>query len=300
MRPLLLTTLLLAAADAGAHPLDGRIWDTRARAFISIEVAHDKAAQARYLLLGEKHDSEIHHSLQLEALQALDARGRKPALAMEQFDREHQAALAAAQAGSVKSAEAPADAGRLNRKGWKWPMYKALIAHAAERGWPLVAANLSHTEARNIAMGKTLPTLPAAEPAQLAAMEAEIVRSHCGQRPPDERLAAIVAAQRARDTRMAEALDSVPGPVVLIAGTGHVHRDRAVPRYLKDGDAALSIAYVETAEDKPNPTAYDTAGFDLLWFTPRTERPDPCAMPLTGSVASATHPAIPNHNKENP
>lgn len=291
-----LMTLALLATAAIAHPLDGKIWDGRAGAFIGIDAAYDRAARAHYLLLGEKHDSEIHHDLQLEALQALEQRSSKPALAMEQFDREHQAALAAAQ-GAGAYAEALADAGKLNRQGWKWPMYKALITHAAERGWPLVAANLSRAEARDIALGKTSPALPAAAPGQLAAMEEDIVRGHCGQRPPDARLAAIVAAQRARDARMAEALDAAPGPVVFIAGAGHVRRDRAVPRYLKDADAALAIAYVETETGKADPAAYDGAGFDLLWFTPPTARPDPCAQPLTGSVA----PASPlDHAKEKP
>lgn len=276
------------AAAQQPHPLEGRIWDTRSRGFISAESAYDRAAASRHLLLGEKHDSRIHHQLQLEALQALARRGRRPTLALEQFDREHQPALEAAQAAGITDAERLADAGQLNREGWRWPMYKDLIGFAAAQGWLLAAANLSRADAREIAMGRSAPPLPPADSAQLAAMSEDIVQGHCGHRPSPERLAAIVHAQRARDASMAEALEASTPPTVLIAGTGHVRRDRAVPRYLKDSESALTIAYVETSEGKETPQAYDAAGFDLLWFTPPTRRPDPCDQPLGGSVAPST------------
>ena len=119
-----------------------------------------------------------------------------------------------------------------------------------------------------------------------------MVQGHCGQRPESARLNAIVQAQRARDLQMAQALDSVAGPVVLIAGAGHARTDRAVPRYLREPRRALAMAFVEVEDGKPTPADYDSAGFDLLWFTSATPRPDPCATPLTGSVA--TSKPVPN------
>ena len=104
-----------------APALEGRIWDVAARQFISVQSAYQRAATSRYVLLGEKHDSEAHHARQLKMLQALDA---------------------------------------------------------------------------------------------------------------------------------------------------------------------LAIAFVEVQDGKPTPADYDSAGFDLLWFTAATPRPDPCATPLTGSVAT--------------
>src|SRR5690606_28647036 len=234
-------SLGMQAAAQSPHPLDGRIWDTRSQSFVTAEAAYDRAATSNHVLLGEKHDSVIHHQLQLEALQALDARGIRPTLALEQFDSEHQSALTAAQKAGITDAEKLADAGQLNRKGWHWPMYKDLIGFAAEKNWPLAAANLSRAEGRDIAMGKVMPQLPPADSAPMAAMEEEIMQGHCGHRPPQERLSAIVNAQRARDQRMAEVLAASKAPTVLIAGSGHVRRDRAVPRYLKDGDKALAI-----------------------------------------------------------
>lgn len=275
-------------SGAPAHALDGRIWDVAASRFVTTDMAYQRAAASRYILLGEMHDSEHHHAGQLAMLQALAQRGVAPALALEQMDAANQAALSAAQASGVKDPEALADAGKLNRKGWRWPMYKAAIAFAAQRQWPLLAANLSRSDARDIAMGKEAPTVPAIDGAQRALMESDIVQGHCGQRPEQARLSGIVLAQRARDVQMAQALDSIKGPVVLIAGAGHVRTDRAVPRYLAEPRRALAIAFVEVDNGRPAPRDYDAAGFDLLWFTPATPRPDPCAAPLTGSVAAPT------------
>jgi uncharacterized iron-regulated protein len=273
-----------------AHPLDGKIWDNAKQQFISVDVVFQRVAASRYVLLGEKHDSELHHARQLDVLQALAQRGVKPSLALEQFDSPQQDALTAAQ-GKTQDADALADAGQLNRKGWRWPMYKDLIGFAAARHWPLLAANLGRTEGRDIAMGKIIPTLPGADAAQLALLVDDVVQGHCGMRPDPARLAAIVLAQRARDARMAQALDSTAGPVVLIAGSGHVRRDRAVPRYLAHPERALSIGLVEIEDGKARPADYDIAGFDIAWFTPATERSDPCAQSLGGSVATPPVPS---------
>lgn len=285
-----------AAQAQAPHALQGRIWDTRAQQFIAEAALYQRAAAARYVLLGEKHDSEAHHARQLDVLQGMAALGAKPALAMEQLDSEFQAPLSQAQAAGQTDAEALADAGQLNRKGWRWPMYKDLIAFAAQRQWPLRAANLSRTEARKIALGEVVPVLPPTTPAQQAALEDDVVQGHCGYRPETTRLQGIVAAQRARDARMAQTLDAVGGPVVLIAGASHVRADRAVPRYLAAPDQALAVAMVETVAGKLQPTDYDHTGFDLLWFTAADEEgPDPCASPLPGLAAPA-NPATPSSN----
>ena len=275
------------ASESSQKPaLAGQIWDVAAAQFVGADVLYQRAAASRYVLLGERHDSPPHHAGQLAVLQALAERGVSPALALEQMDAVHQPALSAAQATGVNDPEALADAGHLNRKGWDWPVYKPLVSFAAQRHWPLLAANLSRPEARDIAMGKVVPALRAIDVAERTLIENDIVEGHCGQRPEPQRLNAIVMAQRARDAQMAKALDSVPGPVALIAGAGHVRADRAVPRYLVEPQRSLVIAFVEVEDGKLAPGDYDVAGFDLIWFTTATPRPDPCAVPLTGSVAT--------------
>jgi uncharacterized iron-regulated protein len=303
MKLLFLILLVLAGCSSpqtqtGNTTLEGRIWDVQAGAFITLQDLEQRAAQTSYLMLGELHDSDEHHRLQLQMLQALQtraARGERtasadspvlrPVLAMEQFDTEHQAALQAAQAAGVRDAEQLADAGRLDRQGWAWPAYRDLVAHAGTHQWPLVATNLSRERAREIAQGRSTPSLPAADAGQLAVLEDALVRGHCGHRLPAPQMARMVAAQRARDAHMAAALREARRqgqPVVFIAGMGHVRRDMGVPRYLADGTQALVVGFVETQAGRMTPGDYPLAGLDIAWFTAPTPRTDPCAGMLGG------------------
>lgn len=280
----LLSGLTGCASWPGArrhHPLQDRVWDVRGGRFIDVGEAVTRAASSRYVLLGETHDSVAHHAVQLQVLQHLHAAGQRGTLAMEQFDSEHQAALRAAQAGGEQDAERLADAGRLNRQGWRWPLYKDLIAWAAAHGWPLQGVNLSRAEGRRIAMREVRPVLPLLPQAVLTQMENDVVLGHCGHRPAPALLAALVDAQRARDVRMAEGMDAAArAPAVLIAGLGHVRRDRAVPCYLSQPERALVVGLLEVRDAATVPTAYDSAGLDLLWFTAAQTREDPCARAL--------------------
>jgi uncharacterized iron-regulated protein len=65
---------------------------------------------APLLLLGEVHDNAAQHAQRLQALQAVVDRGARPALLLEMFDREHQAAIDAVQQAPVADGIAAATA----------------------------------------------------------------------------------------------------------------------------------------------------------------------------------------------
>jgi uncharacterized iron-regulated protein len=261
-----------AHVDVADYPLAGRIWDTRAAAFVPLDQLFERTARARHVILGETHDNPEHHRLQLMVLEALAARGPARVLAMEQFDSEHQAAIDAARASSG-DAETLADAGHFDRKGWNWPLYKPLVQFALEHGWPIAAANLSRTEARAIVADPARSGLAPAPPPVKSALERDIIDGHCGAAPEPKRLAGMLEAQRSRDARMASVLKDRS---VLIAGSGHARRDRGVPLYLGGADV-VSIAFTEVEDGKRSPRDYGAEGYDYLWFTSRAAREDPCA-----------------------
>jgi uncharacterized iron-regulated protein len=266
-----IAAVLLLAGCAHA-PAPGNIWDTRAGKFISADEVFARAAGSEHVILGETHDNPEHHRLQRLVLDRLPT---PRALAMEQFDSEHQAAIDAAQAKGA-DAEAIADAGHFDRRGWDWPLYRPLVEFAVEHRWPIIAANLSRAAARRIVNNPAASGLAPA-PELAAALAHDIADSHCGQPPPPKLLAGMVEAQRARDARMAT---RIRAPSVLITGIGHARRDRGVPLYLPASDV-LSIAFVEAQPGKTAPQDYfdgffGPQSFDYLWFTLRAERPDPC------------------------
>jgi hypothetical protein len=97
----------------------------------------------------------------------------------------------------------------------------------------------------------------------------------------------MALAQRARDAQMAARMVEVSGDagVVLIAGAGHVRKDRGVAAavHMRRQEAGIaSLAFVEVDHQATDPQAYAAhfsaprLPFDFVWFTPRYSDEDPC------------------------
>lgn len=240
------------------------------------------------LLLGEVHDNGEQHRLRVAALRRAVAAGWRPAIVMEQFDREQQPAIERARrerpgdAGHV--IEAATGASAAGPGGWDWALYRPFVALALEYRLPLVAANLSNADTARIVRGGLGSVFSAAELASLgldrpvadewqAAQEREIDRGHCGALPRAV-WPRMAAAQFARDAVMARALlDHPASGAVLIAGNGHARRDLGVPRWLGSAaERAVSVGYLEVGDETP-----PASTFDAVVRTPAAARADPCA-----------------------
>ncbi len=228
------------------------------------------------VLLGEVHDNAHQHALRARGLRALLEGGARPALLMEQFDREHQADLdrTLARPGTgvddVIKAAAP-DAASL--QGWAWSLYRPYIALALEYRLPLVAANVSRADTQRVVRaGLDALGFAALVPADIEATQAQaIVDSHCGMLD-DRQARRIVVAQVARDQFMARAIEAhAARGAVLLAGNGHVRRDIGVPRWLSPATRERSVAIGMLEQDESN-----AAAFDVTLVTPPQPRPDPC------------------------
>jgi len=294
------------AVDLGAwqaprgreHPLAGRIWDTRAGRFVSLDALAAELPRARYVLLGERHDNPDHHRLQAALVRALIAGGRRPAVAFEMFSADDAAAIRRHLASAPRDAAGLAEAVNWTRSGWPdWAHYQPIAQAALDAGLPVVAANLAPATARALARGQraALPDglaerygldRPLPGGAQ-AALTAEIDGVHCGH-VPAERLDGMVLAQRARDAMLADSMLAAESDgAVLIAGTGHVRTDRGVPFYLRaraPEASIVAVAPLEVRDAWTRPEQYGAAfddgrlPFDWVWFTPRVANGgDPCA-----------------------
>ncbi|MEO5629143.1 MAG: ChaN family lipoprotein [Thermomonas sp.] len=237
-------------------------------------------ASSDVLLLGETHDNGDGHRLRADALRERIAAGWRPAIAMEQFDREQQPALDAAlrnctDADCVVKRLAP------GKSGWNWAFYKPVIALAMEYKLPVLAANLSRADAGKVIKDGFAAALDTGEiaryrldkplPAAVLSAQVEEVRTgHCGMLPK-AMLEPMARAQIARDVVMAETLrPHAPRGAVLIAGNGHVRRDIAVPYWLNaQGLQTRSVGYVEQAGTSRE--------YDAERRIPVIRRPDPCA-----------------------
>ncbi|KQU66102.1 hypothetical protein ASE08_06495 [Rhizobacter sp. Root16D2] len=231
---------------------------------------------APVVLLGEVHDNSAQHALRLAEFRTLLDAGARPALLMEQFDRDRQPEIDRLRAATPPpTAEALVAAVAGSDSGWNWRFYTPFVQLALDHGLPIVAVNVSRAESRQV-IGKGLANtgFSADVPEAIwSAQAGDIEASHCGMinAATARRMA---GAQVARDQFMARSIEvHAYRGVVLLAGNGHVRRDVGVPRWLAERTRARSrsVGYLE-GNDVPPPGAYDR-----VVVTPAQPREDPCA-----------------------
>ncbi len=277
------------------HPLAGRLWDVKRGTFVEEAELVRALSQARFVVLGERHDQPDHHRLQAKLVRALGQAGKKPALAFEMLDVSQQPKVDAA----PKDADALSLAVDWAKSGWpEWALYRPVFAAGLEAGMPVVAANLPRPQVRELVM-RGPEALPAELRARLAldtplpedveqAMREEQDQAHCGHLPK-EMLGPMVQAQRARDAHLADRMleGATDGGTVLITGNGHARTDRGVPAHLArraPGQPVLSVGLLEVSAEAQKPGDYAASysasalPFDYVWFTPAVPQEDPCAQ----------------------
>ena len=276
------------------HPLVGKIWDVKAAAFVDANKLAARAATARFVLLGERHDNPDHHRLQARMLTELVKNGRHPAVVLEMLEVEQQPAIDSYVA--QKGASAAGFGAALGWEKTSWPPfsdYQPIFEVAFDSTLPIKAGNVAQADAKAL-VRQGVAALSSERAQQLrldrelpAPLEAplldELRASHCGQLP-ESLLEPMALAQRARDAQMALVLESAAAKegAVLIAGGGHARLDRGVPYYLaieEPGVSVVSIGFREVRHADVSPQLYgaDEGPFDYIWFTPRQSDDEPCA-----------------------
>lgn len=292
--------------EAGAdHPLAGVVLDGTSGDRLTPAQALARLRGAEVVLLGEQHDNPDHHALQAYITRQMIAAGRRPALVLEMIDAGQDQPLADWRHKPAGD-RAIADLGEAlawEKRGWPdFAMYAPILDAAMEADLPILPGNLPAERVRAIARGGA-DTLSAGDQSALGlddplpstlqdSLIADLQQGHCGMLP-EQALPAMALAQRARDGRMAQSLRdglSLAGVdgALLIAGAGHTRRDRGVPYVLSRLDPdrdVLSVGFIEvppTGDDDAEDDWLQSIGpgtpapFDLVWVTPRVDRPDPC------------------------
>ena len=245
-----------------------------------------RAKAADWVLLGEKHDNPDHHRLQGDVIEALAQDGR-PTVAFEMLSDDDRPKLELWRETAPGDVSAFADIVDWKHGGWPdFALYRPVFAAAISNRLPIEPANLSKTqlEALHGGLGR-MPESRRRElgldaPLSAAARESladEIRQGHCGM-ANDAMVSAMIDVQRARDAAFADALVRSGVPAVLIAGAGHVRRDRGGPLYLarREPDRrVLAIAFLEVGREPPDREEL-AAAFDFVWWTPRLDDLDPC------------------------
>ncbi len=281
------------------HPLVGRIWDARARRFVSPQEMVAALRDKRIILLGEKHNNLDHHLGQAWLLRALA--GPEDRAVFEMIPERLEAALADAWPDAPLNADGLGAVLEWEQRGWYgWNTYRPLFEALADRRAIPAAGNPNNEDNRLLARGglqaldeqaqtRLLATglFDPLETALAEALNAEVIAGHCNMLPP-EAAPGIALIQRYRDAVLAANLAlaerAAPGRAFLIAGAGHTRLDRGAPWYLRRMGYApgkiAAVAWREVTETMSEDILVQDEALaaitDFIWFTPRVDTVDPC------------------------
>lgn len=273
---LLFLPLLLAAGGAAAQVPGMRAWDGHAGRWVEFATMADDLARYDVVFVGEQHDDPATHRLEETLLAELGRRAPGLLLSLEMFERDVQPLVDEHAAGRLPEADFLA-----RSRPWRnyAADYRPLVRMAAERGWPVVAANVPRPLASAVSRGglAALDTLPASQE-RLVAVERrcapqgeyfrrfdeamEGMQGHGGD-DPAVALVRFYEAQCVKDETMAESIvrarQAWPGwRVVHFSGGFHSdYRLGTVERLARRlPDARIAVVAVVPV---PDPAAADPA-----------------------------------------
>ena len=266
-----------------AHPLVGKIWDTEKNTWITEKRFYRELLEYDYILLGETHYNVDHHRIQAQILNFLVKNGLKPSIVMEMLRKEsweEQPKKWSQLDELVKQAE-------LKNGSWPWelylPIFESTVLHQLELAAGNIGSEALHEWSNEIGpyTSEEVITEYWITPESFEQLKTDIVKSHCGH-ANTAFLQFMARAQLQRDRVLALSLVNQKTPVVLIAGSGHVRNDYAVPMQLFNTHrllSYLSVAFVTVNPKLREPLEYlgdIPKKFDILYFTPSHTNQDPC------------------------
>lgn len=153
-RKLSFISLILAAAilfGCIAYASETRITDIANDRDLSLSDALPELKNNRILFIGEIHDQQAHHQVQLDVVRALHESGAQIVIGMEMFRKDSQEALDRWVGGEMS----PEDFQRVYDDNWNypWPLYGGILNYARDEKIPVVGLNVSKGITRQVARG---------------------------------------------------------------------------------------------------------------------------------------------------
>jgi uncharacterized iron-regulated protein len=304
----------LSLTHAAEDPLLETIWKIESGNIIKQQELIEQMLAADVIYLGEKHDNTRQHEIQVQILEDLVRKGKRPSIGFEFFALGQTSILMnytqpSAPMMGMKSKDINPEAILRQSLGWdhrpdvEWNFYFNLIevarknqlsAFATDIPWELSARitrigieNLQPTEL-SLLVDTGLNNSDYEE-----IMLEEFTNVHCGYRN-EEMFRRMYQAWIARNDAMAQAIvDTIEAnpenPVVMIVGFGHLRHGMGIPErvaYLRPKTKQINFLMMEINQEPSSLKSYlpelEINGrtfrqdFDYIWFTSRQDVQDPC------------------------
>jgi uncharacterized iron-regulated protein len=139
-----------ALADRAEGPLTLEVYSARDKRVVTFGELTDRLLAFDLICVGETHDSELNHRVQLEIIKALYARDERLGVGMEMFQRPFQKYLDRYSRGETSEAECLEATEYADRWGYDWSLYRPLVEFCRRNGVPLAALNAPRELTRRI------------------------------------------------------------------------------------------------------------------------------------------------------
>ena len=131
-----------AALDRLEGPPSLSIWSAKERRHLSFGELTDRLLEADLVCVGESHDSELCHRVQLQIIKAIHANDTRLAVGMEMFQRPFQNRLDDYVTGTINEEEMLKATEYRTRWGFHWSLYQPIAQFCKKNGVPIVGLNI--------------------------------------------------------------------------------------------------------------------------------------------------------------
>ncbi|MEH6497599.1 MAG: ChaN family lipoprotein [Pseudomonas marincola] len=221
-----------------------------------------RVTAADYVLLGEKHDNPQHHIIQEKILKNTLNAG--DVVVFEMINSDQQPVMDQYLSGALPHDELE-EALNWSKSGWPdWTFYAPLFEAAKNAKAIIKYGSFPRKQLMNMDEDRTvLADLLSAD--QLLKLDETIELSHCNMLP-DNMVRPMSLLQIKKDKLLAQQMLTRGDTkrAYLVAGNGHIRKDRAVPIHLK----ADNIFVLSLAEELSEPDQWDLySAYDAVWIT---------------------------------
>src|SRR5690606_19169315 len=110
----------------------------------------DRLAEVELVCIGETHNSEMHHRVQLQVVKGLFALDHRLGVGMEMFQRPYQSHLDDFLAGRIGEKEMLEKTEYAKRWGYDWDLYRPIVDFCKRNDIPVAALNAPRELTRRV------------------------------------------------------------------------------------------------------------------------------------------------------
>jgi uncharacterized iron-regulated protein len=240
----------------------------------------DRLLQSDVICVGETHDSDLHHRVQLQIIKALYARDDRLGVGMEMFQRPYQKDIDRYFKGEIAEDEFLKATEYQERWGFDWSLYRPIAEFCRKNGLPLAALNVPRELTRKLSRSGHA-ALSDEEKKQLGPIDFHVAehrkywydrlaKMHGNTKATDEQKERGYQVMTAWDDFMAASAAAFQQErqvrrLVILAGSGHIDLGFGIPnRTVKRTGGKAATVKIELNGDLPKLAAEAAADFIIV------------------------------------